>query len=423
MHDIKFIRENPTGFDEAMKKRGETVVTSKSILEIDEQMRAKMTEVQELQSKRNDIAKSIGIAKSKGEDASQFMKEAENLKEKIPALEVEVNEIQSKLNDILIRIPNILQEDVPFGRTEDENVEIKKWGQIKTFDFKPKEHNELGEKLGMMDFEQTAKISGSRFVTLSGALAKLERALVNFMLDNHTLKFGYKEVVHPALIKSEAAFGTGQLPKLEEDLFKTTTDHWLIATSEMYLTNMVADSIIDEEKLPLRFTAYSQCFRSEAGSAGKDTTGMIRMHQFSKVELISITTEKDSKEEHERMLSVAEDILQQLELPYRIVKLCSGDTGFCATKTYDIEVWLPGQNKYREISSCSNCSDFQGRRMKARYKKMSDRKNYLVHTLNGSGLPLGRTIIAIMENYQNADGSITVPQKLRQYMSGQETIK
>lgn len=423
MHDIKFIRENPSGFDEAMKKRGETVVTSKAILEIDEQARAKITEVQELQSRRNDIAKSIGMAKSKGEDASHLMKEAESLKEKIPALEAEVSEIQSKLNEILIRIPNILQDDVPFGRTEEENVEIKKWGEIKNFNFEPKEHNELGEKLGMMDFEQTAKISGSRFVTLSGALAKLERALVNFMLDNHTQKFGYKEVVHPALIKSEAAFGTGQLPKFEEDLFKTNTNHWLISTSEMYLTNLVADSIIDEEKLPLRFTAYSQCFRSEAGSAGKDTTGMIRVHQFSKVELISITTEKDSKEEHERMLSVAEDLLQQLELPYRIVKLCSGDTGFSATKTYDIEVWLPGQKKYREISSCSNCSDFQGRRMKARYKKMSDRKNYLVHTLNGSGLPLGRTIIAIMENYQNADGSITVPQKLRQYMSGQETIK
>jgi seryl-tRNA synthetase len=422
MHDIKFIRENPDIFDANMKRRGLDSISAK-ILAIDEQIRSVQTELQGLLSKRNDMAKNIGLAKRNGEDVSALMAEGEELKKLIPELESKLEAHQNSLQSELDILPNFLSEDVPDGNNESDNKEIKKVGEKRNFDFTPKHHFELGEALGMMDFEQTSKLSGARFVTLKSGIARLERALVNLMLDNHTLEFGYTEIVHPALVRSNAVYGSGQLPKFEEDLFKTTNDYYLISTSEVFLTNLVADKIINEEELPLRFTAYSSCFRSEGGSAGKDTRGMIRQHQFSKVELVSITNEKDSFEEHEMMLAASESVLKKLDLPYRVVALCSGDIGFQSTKTYDIEVWLPGQNQYREIASCSNCLDFQARRMKGRFKRHSDKKNYFVHTLNGSGLPIGRTIIAIMENYQNADGSITIPDKLIPYMGGMKKIE
>ncbi len=422
MHDIKFIRENPEAFDAAMQKRGIGKIAHK-ILKIDEDIRNNQTQLQNIQSRRNELAKAIGMAKSKGEDASKLMQEGEEIKQKTPVLEQEIVKLQEMLDKELAVLPNIMSDEVPVGTDESENKEIKKWGEIRKFEFKPLEHFELGEKLGLMDFEQTSKLCGARFVTLKAGLARLERALANFLLDHHTQEFGYTEIVHPTLVKTETVYGVGQLPKFEEDLFKTTNDYWLTSTSEVFLTNLVADQIVPEEQLPLRYTAYASCFRSEAGSAGRDTRGMIRQHQFTKVEMVSITNEKDSKEEHERMLGVAESVLQKLKLPYRVVVLCTGDTGFCATKTYDIEVWLPGQDRYREISSCSNTLDFQARRMKARFKRLSDKKNYFVHTLNGSGLPIGRTIIAIMENYQNADGSIAIPDVLVPYMGGVTKIE
>ncbi len=422
MFDLKFIRENLKWFDDSMKNRN-VEVNSASLLELDQQIKSKTHLLQELQNRRNELAKLIGAAKQSGGDAAGLMKEAEEIKAKISTFEAEINKLDSALREVLIRIPNVLASEVPIGYSEDENVVLRKFGEPRKFDFMPKEHFNLGADLGMMDFEQTAKISGSRFVTLTAGLAKLERALKNFMLDVHTQKFGYTEVTHPVLVKQNAIYGVGQYPKFLEDLFKTENGHFLISTSEAYLTNMVADTIISEEELPIRFVAYSQCYRSEAGSAGKDTRGMIRQHQFSKVELVSITTPEDSAKEHERMLNCAEEILKLLELPYQVLLLCSGDIGFTATKTYDLEVWLPGQNKYREISSCSNCLDFQARRMMARYKKHSDKKNYYAHTLNGSGLAIGRTIIAIMENYQDSEGNIKIPSVLVPYMNGLEIIK
>ncbi len=422
MHDIKFIRENPAIFDSAMQRRGLGAIAAK-LIKMDEEIRNNQTQLQVIQSRRNELAKAIGMAKSKGEDAAALMQEGEDIKQKTPVLEQQIEKLQTALVQELEVIPNILSEDVPVGVDDNDSKELRTWGEIKKFDFKPLEHFELGEKLGLMDFEQTAKLSGARFVTLKAGLAKLERALVNFFLDNHTNEFGYTEIVHPTLVKTETVYGVGQLPKFAEDLFKTTNDYWLTSTSEVFLTSLVADQIVPEEQLPLRFTAYSSCFRSEAGSAGRDTRGMIRQHQFSKVELVSITNEKDSAAEHERMVGIAETLLQKLGLPYRVVVLATGDTGFQSTKTYDIEVWLPGQDRYREISSCSNCTDFQARRMKARFKRLSDKKNYFVHTLNGSGLPIGRTMIAIMENYQNADGTITIPEKLVPYMGGLKKIE
>lgn len=421
MHDIKFIRENPESFDQHMVKRGDATRAA-GLIALDEKIRAKQTELQNILSRRNEVAKLIGEAKRNNTDAAAHIAEGEEIKKQTPALETELSGLQDELNKKLICIPNLYQDTVPQGKDETENVELKRIGTPTKFPFAPKSHFELGEKLGLMDFERTAKISGARFVTLLGMLAKMERALRSFMLDIHTEEFGYTEVHHPALVREDAPFGVGQLPKFAEDLFKTTNDFWLISTSEVFLSNLVADMIVPEEQLPMRLTAYSSCFRSEAGSAGKDTRGMMRLHQFTKVELVSITSETESFKEHERMLSAAEEILKRLELPYRVVTLCTGDTGFQSSKTYDIEVWLPSENRYREISSCSNCLDFQARRMKARYKKMSDKKNYLVHTLNGSGLAIGRTIIAILENYQNADGSITIPEKLRPYMGGIEKI-
>lgn len=418
MHDIKLIRANPEEFDKQLARRGYNEKSSKEILELDSKIRKFQTEVQELLQKRKEIAKQVGKAKSQGENADNLIQEAEKIKEQIPAIEEQIREKSIQLEQMLAVIPNLLQEDVPLGDDEEQNIEVTTVGKPGKYDFEPKEHFEIGEKLGMMDFETPAKISGSRFVILKSQLARLERALASFMLDTHQEEYGYQEVIHPSLVKDPAMYGTTQLPKFAEDSFRTSSDHWLIPTSEVYLTNLVHDSIIAEKELPMRFTAYSQCFRSEAGSAGKDTRGMIRQHQFSKVELVSIVEPEESKNEHERMLAAAENILKKLDLPYRVMMLCSGDTGFGSTKTFDIEVWLPGQGKFREISSCSNCMDFQARRMNARFKSKDDGKNHFVHTLNGSGLAVGRTIVAILENYQNADGTVEVPKALVKYMNG-----
>ena len=413
MHDIKWIRENPDAFDAALARRG-LPAQSKALLDLDKGKRDRQTQLQEWQSKRNEVAAKIGQAKAKGEDAAPIMEEAAKLKATIAQMEAALNE-RGELEALLETIPNLPAADVPQGADEKGNKQVREWGKKPELSFKPKEHFDLGEKLGMMDFEAAAKISGARFVVLKGALAKMERALAAFFLDMNTAA-GYTEFVPPFLVRDNAAYGTGQLPKFGEDLFKTTNGFWLVPTAEVPLTNLVADSILEEEKLPLRMTAYTPCFRSEAGAAGKDTRGMIRQHQFSKVELVSITHPDKSKEEHERMTSCAEAILQKLGLHYRTMLLCTGDMGFSSEKTYDIEVWLPGQNAYREISSCSNCGAFQARRMKARFKPKGGKGTEFVHTLNGSGLPIGRTLVAILENYQNADGSITVPEALRPYM-------
>jgi len=431
MHDLKFIRENPAAFDEGMKKRG-LAPQSPQILKLDEENRKLQKETQDLEGQRNKIAKEMGQAKAKG-DEKQFQKlwsESSNINQKMNELKTKVefdrlgNREPSKLlEELLTKLPNIPADDVPLGKDETGNVQVREHGSKPQLAFKPKEHFELGEKLGLMDFERAAKISGARFVVLKGQLARLERALAGFFLDIHTQHFGYTEVVPPLLVKDGAAFGTGQLPKFGEDLFKTTTGHWLIPTAEVPLTNLVNDEIVNEADLPLRFTAYTPCFRSEAGAAGRDTRGMIRQHQFSKVEMVSIAHPDQSGAEHERMTGCAEEILKRLGLHYRVMLLCTGDMGFSAKKTYDIEVWLPGQNAYREISSCSNCGDFQARRMKARFKPKEGKGTQFVHTLNGSGLPIGRTIVAILENCQQADGSIAIPEALQPYMGGVSVIK
>lgn len=421
MHDIKFIRENPEVFAQHLSKRGLEGIVDQ-ILTIDNRLRQEQTTLQEKLTKRNEFAKEIGKSKSKGIDVSSLLQQADELKAQIPDLEHSISLLESELYDKMINLPNILSEDVPLGADENENQEIRRWGEIKHFDFQVKEHYEVVGILDKMDFETGAKISGSRFVILKSDLARLERALANFMLDIHTKEFGYTEISPPYLVKNEAMFGVGQLPKFDEDSFLTREGLRLIPTSEVSLTNMVANEILQEEELPLRFTAYTPCFRSEAGSAGKDTKGMIRLHQFSKVELVSITRPRDAASEHERMTMCAEEILKRLGLPYRIMLLCSGDTGFHSQKTYDIEVWLPGQKRYREISSCSYCGAFQARRMNARYKELVSRKNYFVHTLNGSALAIGRTMAAIIENYQNSDGSITIPNALQSYMNNIKII-
>ncbi len=420
MHDIKFIRENPAAFDEGLKRRG-LPPQSAEILKLDEEKRAQQTELQEVQSKRNGFAKAIGQAKAKGEDVTAIMAESKAINERIAALEAQVSE-EGALTQLLSSIANLPADDVPVGSNETSNVKVREHGNKPAFAFTPKEHFDLGEKLGLMDFERAAKMSGARFVVLKGQLARLERALAAFFLDTHTQEFGYTEVAPPFMVRDNALYGTGQLPKFGEDLFKTTTDHYLIPTAEVPLTNLVNDEILSEADLPLRYTAYTPCFRSEAGSAGRDTRGMIRQHQFSKVEMVSITHPDASDAEHERMTKCAEALLQRLDLPYRVMLLCTGDMGFGARKTYDIEVWLPGQNAYREISSCSNCGDFQSRRMKARFRPKDSKATQFVHTLNGSGLPIGRTLVAILENYQQADGSILIPEALRPYMGGADKI-
>ena len=422
MFDIKWIRENPEEFDAGLKRRGVEPL-SESLMALDKERRDALGKAQEIQQHRNAISKQIGIAKSKGEDASAIIAEVSQSKKDQAEAEEAAKAAEDKLNDALSTIPNLPAADVPDGEDEGDNVEVRKWGAPKDYGFDAKEHFDIGEGLGLMDFERAAKLSGARFVVLKGALARMERALAGYMLDHHTVKMGYEEVNPPALVRDDALYGTGQLPKFSEDLFRTEEGFWMIPTAEVPLTNLVAGEILESESLPKRMTAMTWCFRSEAGASGKDTRGMIRQHQFSKVEMVSITTAEQSDEELERMTGSAEAILQGLGLPYRVVTLCTGDMGFGARKTYDIEVWLPGQNAYREISSCSNCGDFQARRMKARCRPKGEKATSFVHTLNGSGLAVGRTLIAVLENYQQEDGSVVVPEILRPYMGGLEVIK
>jgi len=422
MIDLKWIRENPSALDHALARRHLSAISQK-ILDLDQSYRSSLTEIQELQQRRNEIAEQIAKLKKNEQDASEFLEKGTVIKNRLPELEAQAKVLKDTLDDLLYRIPNLLEESVPDGQDDTDNVEIRKFGNLPDFSFIPKEHFELGEALGFMDFERAAKLSGSRFVVLKGALARLERALANFMLDTHRAQFGYEEVSVPLLVKDHVLFGTGQLPNLAEDLFKTTEDHYLIPTAEVPLTNLVAGEVLKQESLPLRYMAHTACFRSEAGAAGKDTRGMLRQHQFYKVELVSITTPEHSEHELERMVTAAETILEQLEIPYRVMALCSGDVGFGSKKTYDLEVWLPGQNRYREISSCSLCGDFQARRMNTRYRSSGDAKLQFVHTLNGSGVAVGRCLIAIMENYQTAEGTIKIPKVLQSYMGGITEIR
>ncbi len=415
MLDIKWIRENPEKFDAAMASRGNES-RAREVLALDEEKRKKTFLIQELQAKRNKIAKEIAeVKKSKG-DASALLAESKKVNADLYAAGNDFS-IDEKLNELLALIPNIPDSSAPSGKDENDNVEVEKFGTPRKFSFTPKSHDELGENLGMLDFEQSALMSGARFSTLKGELARLERALSNFMLDV-ALENGYTEVSPPNLVKSGAMRFSGQLPKFSEEAFSTIDGYWLIPTSEVSLVNLVAKKTLSENELPLRFTACTPCYRREAGSAGKDTRGMIRQHQFKKVELVSITNAENSAEEHERMTNIACEILRRLELPFRKILLCTGDMGFCSQKTYDLEVWLPSQEKYREISSCSNCGDFQARRGSIKYKNKSDGKNYFAHTLNGSALAVGRTLLAILENYQNEDGSINLPKALLNYMNG-----
>jgi seryl-tRNA synthetase len=425
MHDIRRIREDGARFDTAMKGRGIEPVSSE-ILETDRLWRDGTTELQSLQQRRNDASKQIGLLKREGRDASALIGEVANIKTCMQGLEEQGRLLEARLDEMLAALPNYLGEDVPDGAAEDENQEIRRIGVPPDFAFTPRDHVTIGEGLGLMDFAGGAKLSGARFVVLKGMLSRLERGLANFMLDHQTKEFGYTEMSPPAMVHEHALYGTGQLPKFRDQQFETTDGFWLIPTAEVPLTNLFAGNILDEAELPLRLTAYTQCFRSEAGAAGRDTKGMIRMHQFGKVEMVSITDPEHSENEHQRMTRCAEDILIRLGLAFRTVLLCSGDTGFSAHKTYDIEVWLPGQDdgvgRYREISSCSNCGEFQARRMKARFRREGTKKNEFLHTLNGSGLAVGRTLIAVLENYQQEDGSVLIPDALRPYMDGLERI-
>lgn len=418
MFDLRAIRERPDEFRKGWERRKIEGDPVGHILKMDEERRAIQTKLQELQATRNSESARIGKIKKEGGDAQPIMDAVAAIKGEIAALEEQERVLSEEMNAFLSRLPNMLGDEVPEGGGENDNKEVRKWGAIKTQ--KGPEHGEIGEKLGLMDFETAAKMSGSRFTLLSGGLARLERALAQFFLDTHTGEHGYTEVSPPLLVRDNALYGTGQLPKFAEDLFKTATDHWLIPTSEVPLTNIVAEMIVDEEYLPRRYTAFTPCFRSEAGASGKDTKGMLRQHQFYKVELVSVTAPEKSVEEHERMTECAENVLKKLELPFRTMVLCSGDTGFGSRKTYDIEVWLPGQERYREISSCSNCWDFQARRMNTRCRPKGTKDTpRFVHTLNGSGVAVGRALIAVIENYYDpADGGVFVPEVLKPYMGG-----
>ena len=420
MHDIAMIRQEPEAFDAGLARRGADPVAAK-LLDLDSRRRAVLTELQEAQNRRNAASKAIGQAMGKGdtEEADRLKAEGTELKATtLPQLEEQARTIGGELDELLAGIPNLPADDVPDGAGENENVELSSWGEKRAFDFQPREHADIGPYLGL-DFEIGADIAGARFTFLRGQIARLHRALGQFMLDRQTTQNEYLECTPPLLVRDDAVFGTGQLPKFADDLFHTTDGRWLIPTAEVSLTNAVRGKIVEEGDLPLRMTALTQCFRSEAGAAGKDTRGFIRQHQFEKVELVSIVRPEDSEAEHERMTQCAEGILQALGLPYRKMLLCTGDMGFGARKTYDLEVWLPGQGAYREISSCSNTGDFQARRMNARYRPESgETKTAFVHTLNGSGLAVGRTLVAVLENYQNEDGSIDVPEALHPYMGG-----
>ncbi|WDZ78175.1 serine--tRNA ligase [Ensifer adhaerens] len=424
MLDIKWIRENAEMLDAALAKRGAEPLSA-SLIALDERRRTILQSLQDMQSRRNAASKDIGaaMAQKNAELAEKLKAEVADLKNAMPALEEDSRKVEAELNDALSRIPNIPLEDVPVGEDETGNVVKRVVGNKPTWNHQPREHFEIGEALGLMDFEGAARISGSRFTILKGQLARLERALGQFMLDLHTQEHGYTEVQPPLLVRDDAMYGTGQLPKFSEDLFRTTDGRWLIPTAEVPLTNIVREQILEGEKLPLRFTALTPSFRSEAGSAGRDTRGMLRQHQFNKVELVSITDAETSVDEHERMTACAEEVLKRLGLHYRVMTLCTGDMGFGARKTYDLEVWLPGQDTYREISSCSVCGDFQARRMNARYRTKEDKGTRFVHSLNGSGVAVGRALIAVIENYLNDDGSVSVPDVLVPYMGGQTRIE
>ncbi|WP_159727481.1 serine--tRNA ligase [Methylosinus sp. Ce-a6] len=437
MYDIKWIRDNADLFDEGRRRRN-LEPKAQELLALDDERRTAIAALQAAQERRNAASKEIGLAmRDKDAARAEALKaEVAKLKEDFPQLEQKEREASAALDKALSEIPNTPLEQVPEGKDEHDNVEVLLWGEPRKFDFPPKEHFDIGEGLKLMDFESAAKISGARFVVNKGAIARLERAIAQFMLDLHTDQHGYTEVAPPLLVRDDAMFGTAQLPKFRDDQFSVTAgrqigngqsdsntaDYWLIPTAEVPLTNLVRESILDESQLPLRFTAGTYCFRAEAGAAGRDTRGMIRQHQFYKVELVSIVTPEQSLEEHERMTGCAEKVLQMLELPYRKVTLCTGDMGFASQKTYDLEVWLPGQGKYREISSCSVCGDFQARRMNARFRPAEGKATRFVHTLNGSGVAVGRALVAVLENYQEADGSVTVPKVLRPYMGGLERI-
>ena len=422
MHDIRWVREYPVEFDRGLARRG-LPPRAEEVLALDHAWRAAETGAQEAQARRNRIARDIGAAKRRGEDIEPLLRQVADDKNAEAISAAEAARLRAEIDEILAGLPNLPADDVPDGPDETANLLLRREGEPPRFNFEPASHEAIGERLGLMDFRRAGKLSGSRFVVLRRDLARLERALAQFMLDLHTGEFGYTEVSPPLLVRDEAVFGTGQLPKSAEDMFRTTNGYWLIPTAEVPLTNLVADDIFDERDLPLRFTAGTPSFRSEAGAAGKDTRGMIRQHQFLKVELVSITRPEDSAAEHERMTACAEEVLKRLGLAYRVMLLSAGDMGFAAHKTYDIEVWLPGQDAYREISSCSNCGAFQAQRMKARYRPAEGKGTRPVHTLNGSGLAVGRTLIAILENFQHEDGSVSIPPALQPYMGGQDLIK
>ena len=422
MIDPRLLRQNLDDVVHALAKRGYTMDTAR-FNELEEKRREIQISVQELQNERNTTSKKIGMAKAKGEDVSAILASVADLGDKLSAAEATLSEITDELNTMFLDMPNMPNSEVPIGKDEDDNVEIKRWGTPRTFDFEPKDHVALGETTGM-DFEAAAKISGSRFVVLKSNMAKLHRALAQFMLDTHIEEHGYTEVNVPVIVNQTSLYGTAQLPKFSEDLFKLEDERnfYMIPTAEVPLSNLAQDEILEDSEMPTQLVAHSTCFRSEAGSYGRDTRGMIRQHQFEKVELVHFTKPEDSYDALERLVSHAEAILEKLDLPYRRVVLCTGDMGFSAAKTYDLEVWLPGQQKYREISSCSNCEDFQARRLKARFRNAETGKPELIHTLNGSGLAVGRTLVAVLENYQEADGRIRVPEVLKPYMRGIEYL-
>ena len=422
MHDLRWIREHPSEFDQGLARRG-LPPSAEQVLALDRQWRELETEAQASRAMRNRLSREIGAARKRGEPIEELLRQIDRRKDVENATAAQAAKLREEIDEILAGLPNLPAEEVPDGPDETANQVLRYDGQPPHFDFAPLSHEAIGERLGMMDFARAGKLSGSRFVVLRGALARLERALGQFMLDLHTMEFGYTEVSPPLLVRDEAVFGTNNLPKFADQLFRTTDGYWLIPTAEVPLTNLVAGDILDESALPLRYTAWTYCFRSEAGAAGKDTRGMIRQHQFEKVELVSITRPEDSLAEHERMTACAEEVLKRLGLAYRVVLLSTGDMGFGAQKTYDLEVWLPGQDAYREISSCSNCGAFQAQRMKARYRPTEGKGTLPVHTLNGSGLAIGRALIAILENFQRHNGTVAIPAALQPYMGGQEVIE
>jgi seryl-tRNA synthetase len=422
MHDLRWIRDHAAEFDRGLMRRG-LAPRAEEILTLDRQWRELETEAQASQAMRNRLSREIGAARKRGEPIEELLSQIDRRKDLDVATAAQATKLREEIDGILAGLPNLPAEEVPDGPDESANRVLRHHGEPPRFDFAPLSHEAIGERLGMMDFARAGKLSGSRFVVLRGALARLERALGQFMLDLHTTEFGYTEVSPPLLVRDEAAFGVGQLPKFTEDMFRTTDGYWLIPTAEVPLTNLVAGEILDESTLPLRYTAWTPCFRSEAGAAGKDTRGMIRQHQFEKVELVSVVRPDDSAAEHERMTACAEEVLKRLGLAYRVVLLSTGDMGFASQKTYDIEIWLPAQGTYREISSCSNCGGFQALRMKARYRPAEGKGLLPVHTLNGSGLAIGRTLIAILENFQRHNGTVALPPVLQPYMGGQDVIE